>query len=50
MRLRLWVLVGASLLFYGVSGLEVLAAFLIAIAWGYGTAFLFGSGRKPWRP
>ena len=42
MRLRLWVLVAASLVFYGVSGLEVLLAFLIAIFWGYGTAFLFG--------
>ena len=42
MRLRLWVLVAASLVFYGVSGLEVLLAFLIAILWGYGTAFLFG--------
>lgn len=47
MRLRLWVLVGASLLFYGVSGIEVLAAFLIAIAWGYGTAFLFAKWPKP---
>ena len=42
MRLRLWVLVAASLVFYGVSGLEVLLGFLIAILWGYGTAFLFG--------
>jgi alginate O-acetyltransferase complex protein AlgI len=41
MRLRLWVLVGASLLFYGVSGPEVLFAFVLAIAWSYGTAFLF---------
>ncbi len=39
--MRLWVLVGASLLFYGVSGLEVLLAFVVAILWGYGTAFLF---------
>jgi alginate O-acetyltransferase complex protein AlgI len=38
--LRLWVLVGASLLFYGVSGLEVLLAFMFAIVWSYGTAFL----------
>ena len=42
MRLRLWVLVAASLVFYGVSGFEVLLALLIAIIWGYGTAFLFG--------
>ena len=42
MQLRLWVLVVASLVFYGVSGLEVLLAFLVAIFWGYGTAFLFG--------
>jgi alginate O-acetyltransferase complex protein AlgI len=41
MRLRLWVLVGASLLFYGVSGPEVLLAFVLAIAWSYCTAFLF---------
>jgi alginate O-acetyltransferase complex protein AlgI len=39
-HLRLWVLVGASLVFYGVSGPEVLLAFVIAIAWGYATAFL----------
>jgi alginate O-acetyltransferase complex protein AlgI len=38
MRLRLWVLVGASLLFYGVSGAEVLLAFVVAIAWSYSTA------------
>jgi alginate O-acetyltransferase complex protein AlgI len=42
MRLRLWVLVVASFVFYGASGPEVLLAFLIAILWGYGTAFLFG--------
>lgn len=41
-RLRLWILVGASLIFYGVSGPEVLLAFVIAILWGFGTAFLFG--------
>jgi alginate O-acetyltransferase complex protein AlgI len=40
MRLRLWVLVVASFVFYGVSGLEVLLAFVIAILWGYGTARL----------
>jgi len=34
MRLRLWVLVAASFVFYGVSGLEVLLAFVIAILWG----------------
>jgi alginate O-acetyltransferase complex protein AlgI len=39
---RLWVLSISSLIFYGVSGLEVLAAFIIAILWGYATAFLFG--------
>jgi len=42
MRLRLWALVVASFVFYGASGPEVLLAFLIAILWGYGTAFLFG--------
>ncbi len=41
MRLRLWVLVVSSFVFYGASGPEVLLAFLIAILWGYGTAFLF---------
>jgi len=41
MRLRLWVLVVASFVFYGVSGPEVLLAFVIAILWGYGTALLF---------
>ena len=41
MRLRLWVLVAASFVFYGVSGLEVLLAFVIAILWGYTTALLF---------
>ena len=40
MRWRLWVLVTASLIFYGVSGFAVLLAFLIAIFWGYWTAFL----------
>jgi alginate O-acetyltransferase complex protein AlgI len=39
-RLRLPVLVIASLVFYGVSGAEVLAALVIAILWGYATAFL----------
>jgi alginate O-acetyltransferase complex protein AlgI len=42
MHLRLWVLVAASFVFYGISGPEVLIAFVIAILWGYGTAFLFG--------
>jgi len=41
-RARLWVLVLASLIFYGVSGPIVLLAFLFAIAWGFATAFLFG--------
>jgi len=45
MRLRLWVLVVASLLFYGASGIEVLLAFLIAIIWGYGAAFLLRKRR-----
>ena len=44
--MRLWVLAGASLFFYGVSGQEVLAAFIIAILWGYSTAFLFGKYPK----
>ena len=47
MRLRLWVLVAASLVFYGVSGFEVLLALLIAIIWGYCTAFLFGKWPRP---
>ena len=47
MRLRLWVLVGASFVFYGVSGLVVLFAFVIAILWGYGTAFLFARWPRP---
>ena len=47
MRLRLAVLILASLIFYGVSGLEVLGAFVIAILWGYATAFLFGRWRWP---
>jgi hypothetical protein len=38
----LQVLVVSSFVFYGASGPEVLLAFLIAILWGYGTAFLFG--------
>lgn len=46
MRLRLWVMAGASLFFYGVSGLEVLAAFLITIAWSYSTAFLLAQRSK----
>jgi alginate O-acetyltransferase complex protein AlgI len=47
MRLRLWILVTASLVFYGVSGIEVLFAFLIAILWGYATAFLLGKWSRP---
>lgn len=46
-QLRLWVLVTASLIFYGVSGPEVLLAFVIAILWSYSTAFLFGKWPKP---
>jgi len=38
--LRLWVIAGSSLVFYGLSGLEVLIAFLIAIGWTYCAAFL----------
>ncbi len=45
--LRLWVLAGASLFFYGISGLEILGAFIIAIGWSYSTAFLFGRCPKP---
>ncbi len=47
MRLRLVVLVMASFIFYGVSGMEVLAAFIVAILWGYATAFLFKKWPKP---
>ena len=46
MRLRLWVIAGASLFFYGVSGLEVLAALLIAIAWSFCAAFLLEKWSK----
>lgn len=46
MRLRLWVIAGSSLFFYGVSGLEVLVAFLIAIAWSFCTAFLLEKWSK----
>jgi alginate O-acetyltransferase complex protein AlgI len=42
LRLRLYVLAAASLIFYGVSGLQVLAAFVVAILWSYSTAFLLG--------
>lgn len=44
---RLWVLVVASLIFYGVTGWVVLAAFVFAILWGFATAFLFGRMPKP---
>jgi alginate O-acetyltransferase complex protein AlgI len=44
---RLWVLVAASLLFYGVSGTEVLIAFILAIAWSYAAAFLFCRWPRP---
>jgi len=37
MRLRLWILVAVSFVFYVVSGLEVLLAFMIL--WGFGIAF-----------
>jgi len=47
MTLRLWVLVGASLLFYAVSGTEVLLAFVVAIAWSYGTALFLHKWPKP---
>jgi alginate O-acetyltransferase complex protein AlgI len=47
MRLRLWVLVAASLVFYGISGFEVLLALLIAIIWGYCTAFLPAKWPRP---
>jgi len=47
MRLRLWVLVAASLVFYGISGFEVLLAFLIAIIWGYSMAFLLVKWQRP---
>ncbi len=45
-RLRLLVLCGASIVFYGVSGGVVLAAFIVAILWGYATAFLFAKWPK----
>jgi alginate O-acetyltransferase complex protein AlgI len=48
MRLRLGVLVGASLTFYGISGFEVLLAFLIAIMWSYCTAFLLSKWQSRW--
>jgi len=47
MRLRLWILVFASLVFYGISGFEVLVAFVIAIIWGYCTAFLLVQWPRP---
>ncbi|MES1197185.1 MAG: MBOAT family O-acyltransferase [Pseudomonadota bacterium] len=47
-RWRVGVLVAASLIFYGVSGTFVLAAFLFSIAWGFSTAFLFGRIPKGW--
>lgn len=47
MRLRLCTLAAASLIFYGISGLAVLAAFIIAILWCYCTAFLMGRWPKP---
>jgi len=47
MRWRIWTIVTASLTFYGVSGIEVLVAFVIAIMWSYSTVFLIGRWRKP---
>ncbi len=47
MRLRLWILVFASLVFYGISGFEVLVAFVIAIIWGSCTAFLLVQWPRP---
>jgi alginate O-acetyltransferase complex protein AlgI len=47
MRGRVWVLSGASLLFYSVSGTWVLLAFVVAILWSYWTAFLFAKWPKP---
>jgi alginate O-acetyltransferase complex protein AlgI len=47
MGLRLWTLVVASLIFYGVSGTEVLLAFVLAIAWSYATAFTLHHWPKP---
>lgn len=46
-RARLWVLTTASLIFYGVAGLDILIAFAIAIVWGYGTAHLCVRWPKP---
>jgi alginate O-acetyltransferase complex protein AlgI len=46
MRFRLHVLAGASFAFYGVSGVEVLVAFIIAILWVYFAASLFGKWPK----
>lgn len=46
-RWRLTVLIVASLIFYGVTGWIVLAAFVIAVAWGFATAFLFGRLPRP---
>ena len=41
MRMRLFVLIGASVFFYGVSGLEVLAAFVATVLWTMLTARFF---------
>ena len=46
MRMRLLVLISASLFFYGVSGLEVLAAFVVTVLWTMLTAQLFGRWPK----
>ncbi len=44
--MRLPVLAGSSIVFYGVSGGIVLAAFMVAILWAYATAFLFAKWPK----
>jgi len=46
-RLRLITLAIASLIFYGVSGLVVLVAFVIAILWTYAAVFAFTKLPKP---
>ena len=45
-RLRMFTLAAASLIFYGVSGLIVLIAFILSIFWAYFTAFLIGRWSK----
>jgi alginate O-acetyltransferase complex protein AlgI len=48
MRWRLPVLAAASIIFYGVSGLWVLGAFLVAIGWVYAVAIVLKDRPKPW--